>query len=296
MELSVIIVNFNVRDLLRQCLHSVMSASENLDCEVFVVDNNSQDGSAEMIQSEFPNVKLIINLYNAGFSAANNQAIIKSSGKFILILNPDTIVQKDTFSKCIEFMNLHPDAGAVGIRMLNGDGTFLPESKRAFPTAFTAFFKAFGISSLFPGSPFLNRYYLPQIETMKTSLTEVIAGAFMFIRKTALMKSGLFDEDYFMYGEDIDLSYRLLQTEFKNYYYPDVHIVHFKGKCTPRNNYTDILHFYNAMQVYVKKRVAEGKYGHLRHLISAAIYLRESLALLNRFFRLTFGRHPKQTE
>ena len=296
MELSVIIVNFNVRDFLRQCLFSVKLASENIDCEIFVVDNNSEDGSVGMIKSEFPDVKLIINTVNTGFSAANNQAIKKSQGRFVLLLNPDTIVEKDTFSKCIDFMNIHTDAGAMGIRMINGEGRFLPESKRAFPTPGTAFFKTSGLSFLFPKSPVLNKYYLPQIDIFQTSLTEVISGAFIFIRREALEKSGLLDEDFFMYGEDIDLSYRLLQTKYNNYYFPEVSIVHFKGKSTSRDNYKDILCFYDSMRIYVGKHSAEGKYQSFRLLIIAAIYFREILALFNRFLRNKFKRRSEQAE
>jgi len=288
MELSVIIVNFNVRDFLRQCLFSVMLASENIDCEIFVVDNNSEDGSVGMIKSEFPDVKLIINTVNSGFSAANNQAIKKSQGRFILLLNPDTIVEKDTFSKCIDFMNMHTDAGAIGIRMINGEGRFLPESKRAFPTPGIAFFKTFGLSFLFPKSPLLNKYYLPQIDYLETALTEVISGAYMFIRREALEKSGLLDEDFFLYGEDIDLSYRLLQTRYNNYYFPLVSIVHFKGKSTSGDGYKDILHFYDSMRIYVSKHSAEGKYRSFRLIIIGAVYFREILAISNRLLRNIF--------
>jgi GT2 family glycosyltransferase len=288
MELSVIIVNFNVRDFLRQCLFSVMLASENIDCEIFVVDNNSEDGSVGMIKSEFPDVKLIINTVNSGFSAANNQAIKKSQGRFILLLNPDTIVEKDTFSKCIDFMNMHTDAGAIGIRMINGEGRFLPESKRAFPTPGIAFFKTFGLSFLFPKSLLLNKYYLPQIDYLETALTEVISGAYMFIRREALEKSGLLDEDFFLYGEDIDLSYRLLQTRYNNYYFPLVSIVHFKGKSTSGDGYKDILHFYDSMRIYVSKHSAEGKYRSFRLIIISAVYFREILAISNRLLRNIF--------
>ena len=289
MELSVIIVSFNVRDFLKQCVHSVLIASENIDCEIFVVDNNSEDGSIEMITSEFPVVKLIINNVNAGFSSANNQAIKKAAGRFVLLLNPDTVVENDTFSKCIDFMNKRPDAGAMGIRMINGEGRFLPESKRALPTPGIAFFKSFGFSFLFPESRFLNRYYLPQTDNHETSLTEVISGAFMFIRREVLNKSGLLDEDFFMYGEDIDLSYRLLQTGYKNYYFPEVQIVHFKGRSTEKNSFKDILYFYKAMRIYVNKRAAEGNYVSLRFLIIVAVFFREGLALANRFLRLIFN-------
>jgi GT2 family glycosyltransferase len=243
-----------------------------------------------MVKKEFPDVKLIVNSLNAGFSKANNQAIRLSEGCFVLLLNPDTIVEKDTFSKCIEFMNMHPDSGALGIRMSDGNGKFLPESKRAFPSLLTAFFKTMGISALFPASAIINRYYLADVDQNEISYTEVISGAFMFIRRDALNKSGLFDEDFFMYGEDIDLSYRLLQTGYHNYYFPDAQIIHFKGKSTSRIGYDDILHFYEAMRIYIRKRAAEGRYGSLHPLIIVSVYLREMLALVFRFSRLLFNK------
>lgn len=290
MELSVIIVSFNVKKYLRDCLLSVKNAVQNIYCEIFVVDNNSEDGSAEMVKSEFPDVRLIENKVNSGFSAANNQAIRLSSARFILLLNPDTIVEKDTFSKCIDFMNHTADAGAIGIRMTDEEGKFLPESKRAFPDPLTAFFKTFGFSYFSPKSKVLNRYYLPQVDIMETSLTEVISGAFMFLRRDALEKAGLLDEDFFMYGEDIDLSYRLFQTGYRNYYCPEIRITHFKGKSTSRKGYKDILHFYKAMRIYVRKRMTERKHGTSGYLIITGICIREGIALSNRFMRLTFRR------
>jgi GT2 family glycosyltransferase len=268
----------------------VKSAADKIDSEIFVVDNNSEDGSSEMIKNEFPDVRLILNKDNRGFSAANNQAIKLSEGRFVLLLNPDTLVEKDTFTACINFMNNHIDGGALGVRMINGEGRFLPESKRAFPTPLTAFFKIFGFSCLIPKSPVLNKYYLPQIMSRQTSFTEVISGAFMFIRREALNKAGLLDEDYFMYGEDIDLSYRLMQTGYKNYYFSEIQIVHFKGKSTSRNSYNDILQFYKAMRIYSRKRAIEGKYKSILLFILPAVYLREALALLNRYLKLTFSR------
>jgi GT2 family glycosyltransferase len=290
MDLSVIIVSFNVKDLLRQCLLSLEIAASKIACEIFVVDNNSKDLSAEMVRSEFPGIKLIANNVNLGFSAANNQAIRESTGQFIVLLNPDTIVEKDTLTKCLEFMKSHPDAGALGIRMTDSEGRFLTESKRALPTLHTAFFKSFGLSYLFPRSQYFNRYYLPQIDSHETSLTEVISGAFMFIRREALDISGLLDEDFFMYGEDIDLSYRLLQTNYKNYYFPATAIIHFKGRSTPRNSYKDIHHFYSAMRVYVRKRAKERNYRPFILLIICAIRLREGLAVMNRLLKLIFRR------
>jgi O-antigen biosynthesis protein len=290
MELSIIIVSFNAKEYLRQCLYSVQIAAEKIDSEIFVVDNNSSDGSAEMIRSLFPHIHLIINDRNSGFSVANNQAIRISAGQFILLLNPDTLLERETFSKCISFMNGHADAGALGVKMVNGEGKFLPESKRALPDLHSTFFKIIGFSSLFPKSNFLNKYYLPRVSPDETSLTEVISGAFMFLRREALNKSGLLDEHFFMYGEDIDLSYRLLQTGYNNYYIPEINIVHFKGKSTQRNKYTDIRYFYKAMRVYVEKRSEEGKYGPFKYLIIMAIFLRELLALSIRFLKLTFRR------
>jgi O-antigen biosynthesis protein len=290
MDLSVIIVSFNVRDYLYNCLTTVKSAADKIDCEIFVVDNNSEDGSSEMVRNEFPDVRLILNKDNRGFSVANNQAIRQSTGKFLLLLNPDTLVEKDTFTSCIDFMNHHSDGGALGVRMINGDGGFLRESKRAFPTPLTAFFKIFGFSYLFPKSPILNRYYLPQIMSRQTSFTQVISGAFMFIRREALNKSGPLDEDFFMYGEDIDLSYRLIQTGYKNYYFSEIQIVHYKGKSTSRNSYNDILQFYKAMRIYSGKRANEGKYKSIILFILPAIYFREALAILNRYLKLTLSR------
>ncbi len=286
MELSVIIVSYNVRDFLKQCLLSVKKASENIDCEIFVVDNNSTDGSLVMVEQEFPEIILLKNKVNSGFSAANNQAIKLAKGRFILFLNPDTLVDNDTFIKCINFMYDHPDAGAIGVRMINGEGRFLPESKRALPTPETAFFRIFGLSFLFPKSRLFNRYYLPHIDSFTTSLTEIISGAFMFIPRDALNKTGLFDEDFFMYGEDIDLSYRLLQAGYKNYYFPDTQITHYKGKSTDRDSFTDILLFYKAMRIFVSKRIKEGKFNNWLFIIIPTIYFREGLALLNRSLKI----------
>jgi GT2 family glycosyltransferase len=288
MELSVIIVSYNVCDFLRQCLHSVELASHKIKSEIFVVDNNSADSSVEMVKTEFPKVRILSNKINLGFSAANNQAIRISNGRFVLLLNPDTIVNEDTFSECLDFMSKHPDAGAIGIRMINGSGNFLPESKRAFPSPLTGLFKSFGFSFLFPKSKLFNNYYLPQINSRETSPTEVISGAFMFIRREALNKSGLLDENFFMYGEDIDLSYRLMQTGYMNYYFSDIQIVHFKGRSTDRNSFTDIRYFYKAMRIYVKKRAAEGKYSSFLFIVIPAIYFREGLALIKRSLRLVF--------
>lgn len=290
MELSVAIVSFNVREYLKQCLYSVQKASVNIDCEIFVIDNNSHDGSCEMVEQEFPQVRLIRNNINKGFSAANNQAIRVANGRYVLLLNPDTVVREDTFTKSIIFMYEHPEAGALGVKMINGEGRFLPESKRALPTLKSSFFKISGISLLFPESGTFNRYYLPDIDSHETAQVEILSGAFMFLRREALDKSGFLDEDFFMYGEDIDLSYRILRSGYKNYYYPGTQIIHYKGMSTVRDNYSDLLHFYKAMRIYVKKRAEESSSKSSYLSIIPAIYLREGVALIIRFLRITFSK------
>jgi O-antigen biosynthesis protein len=285
MDLTVVIVSYNVSEYLQKCLITVDRARQGIDCEIFVVDNNSEDDSCSMVTREFPHVFLIRNKTNAGYSVANNQAIKQAHGRYILLLNPDTLVEEDAFIKCISFMDSHIDAGALGVKMVDGDGEFLPESKRALPSTGSAFFKSFGFSYLFPKSKVFNRYYLPMVGIEETARNEVISGAFMFIRKDTLNITGLLDEDYFMYGEDIDLSYRILEAGFCNFYFPEVKIVHFKGSCTPRDRYDDIFNFYKAMRIYIGKRSANGKFRYLSYVFLPGIYFRESLAVLNRFFR-----------
>lgn len=288
MDLSVIIVNYNVKHFLEQCLHSVRKASEQTDCEVFVVDNNSADGSCSMVLSQFPEVILIKNLHNAGFSKANNQAIRLSKGKYILLLNPDTVVEEDTFSKCLTFMNSHTDAGALGVKMINGNGKLLPESKRALPTPKTAFFKMSGLSILFPGSKTLNRYYLGHIDHSETNEAEIISGAFMFIRKEALEKTGLLDETFFMYGEDVDLSYRILKAGYKNYYFPEVKIIHYKGESTKKGDINYVVHFYKAMLIFVKKHYMENGNKSFLFFIRSAIFFLGFLDVIKRFVKRIF--------
>lgn len=288
MDLTVVIVNYNVSEHLRQCLLTVERASQEIDCEIYVVDNNSDDNSCSMVNEEFPDIYLIKNQTNAGFSVANNQAIRLARGKYILLLNPDTLVEEETFIKCIKFMDSHNDAGVLGVKMVNGDGEFLPESKRALPSAGSAFFKSFGLAFLFPWLKVFNRYYLPAVGIDETAKSEVISGAFMFIRKETLNITGLLDEDYFMYGEDIDLSYRILEAGYFNYYFPEAKIIHLKGCSTPRHKYDDIFNFYNAMRIYVKKRAAEGKLRYISYFLIPGIYLRELLALLTRLLKITF--------
>lgn len=285
MDLSIVIVNYNVKYFLEQCLHSVSKAIEGMKAEVFVVDNNSVDGSCGHIRERFPWVKLIENRENVGFSKANNQAIRQSSGKYVLLLNPDTVVEEDTFSKSFRFMEEHKDAGSLGVKMIDGSGHFLPESKRALPTPWVAFYKIFGLSGLFPRSRKFGRYHLGYLDKEETHEIEVLAGAYMFLRKETLDKVGLLDEDYFMYGEDIDLSYRILQGGYKNYYYPGTTIIHYKGESTKKGSLNYVLVFYNAMIIFAKKHFSSKNARHYSMVINLAIYLRAAMAVTRRFIK-----------
>jgi len=288
MDLSVIIVSYNVKYFLDLCLYSVRKASGGIECEIFVVDNNSSDGSVIMVSRNYPEVKLIANSENKGFSAANNQAIRLASGKYILLLNPDTIIGEETFKQCIRFMDDHPDAGATGVRMINGKGSFLPESKRALPEPATAFYKITGLSYLFPGSAKFNRYYLGNIDNNYTSRADVISGAFMFLRKEAVTAAGLLDEAFFMYGEDIDYSYRLLKKGFNNYYYPEAKIIHFKGESTKKEKMDFVINFYNAMLIFVMKHFNNGNLKRIIFPVRIAVFIRAGLSVIKMSVRRLF--------
>ncbi|MFH0758069.1 MAG: glycosyltransferase [Bacteroidota bacterium] len=285
MDLSIIIVNYNVRYFLEQCLHAVQQAMKNIEAEVIVVDNNSVDGSVGEIRSKFPWVTLIANQENLGFSKANNQAIRRSGGRYILLLNPDTVVVEDTFRKCIEFMDSHPEAGAMGVKMIDGKGEFLPESKRSLPTPMVSFYKMFGLSTLFPRSKRFGKYHLGYLDQEETHSVDVLAGAFMFLRKEALDKTGLLDETFFMYGEDIDLSYRITQAGYKNYYYPQTTIIHYKGESTKKGSLNYVKMFYQAMIIFAGKHFTSRKARTFSILIHLAIYFRAALSVGRRFLK-----------
>lgn len=284
MDLSVILVSYNVRHFLEQALRSVEKAIEGLEAEVFVVDNDSVDDSVAMVRERFPWVRLIVNATNTGFAVANNQAIRASRGRHVLLLNPDTVVEEDTFRKCLAFMEDHPDAGALGVRMIDGGGHYLPESKRGFPTPFVAFCKAFGLSRLFPRSPLFNRYHLGHLPEMQAAPVDVLAGAFMFIRREALDKAGLLDEQFFMYGEDIDLSYRITRAGYRNYYYPEVTIIHYKGESTRKGSLNYVRIFYQAMILFANKHFHGSGRSLYILFIRLAVYMRAAMTLLRTLF------------
>ena len=252
---------------------------------MWVVDNNSVDDSVRMVRERFPEVKLIVNTDNPGFAIANNQAIRQSSGEYVLILNPDTLVEEDTFRQCLAFMDAHPDAGAMGVRLIDGSGKFLPESKRGFPSPWVAFCKTFGLSTIFPGSPVFNQYYLGYLDEHETNEVDVLAGCFMFMRRTALDKAGLLDEAFFMYGEDIDLSYRITRAGFRNYYYPGTSIIHYKGESTKKGSLNYVKTFYQAMIIFARKHFSGRRAGMFVLMLQAAIWFRAGLTLLTGLWR-----------
>ncbi len=261
---------------------------KNIEAEVFVVDNNSVDGSVTLLQEKFPNVKLIRNKNNVGFSVANNQAIKESQGKYVLLLNPDTVVQEDTFEKTLAFMEKTPDAGGLGIKMLDGKGTFLPESKRGLPVPAVAFYKIFGLAKLFPNSKKFGQYHLTYLNKNENHSVDVLSGAFMLIRKEVLKKVGLLDETFFMYGEDIDLSYRITQGGYKNYYFAESSIIHYKGESTKKSSVNYVIVFYKAMAIFAKKHFSQSNARLFNTLIHLAIYLRATLAITTRFAKQLF--------
>jgi len=270
MKLSVIIVNYNVRPYLTACLDSVQRALEGIESEVFVVDNHSDDDSVEVISRDYAWVHLINNRENLGFSKANNIAIRQAQGEYILLLNPDTMVAEETLKGVIDFMDQHPKAGGAGVRMHNADGTLAPESRRAIPTPFVAARKMLG---------FTKRYYMSYLSWDAPAQIEVVSGAFMLLRHKAIYEVGMLDEDFFMYGEDIDLSYRLLQGGWQNWYLP-YDIVHYKGQSTSKSDFRYVHVFYQAMLIFFHKH-----YSHLSFFFSlpvkVAIYFRASLALVD---------------
>ena len=284
-KLSIIIVNYNVKHFLEQCLKSVYQAIGTIDAEVFVVDNNSIDGSQNMVKSLFPKVILIANSKNTGFSTANNQAIKKSQGEYVLLLNPDTVVPENCFESILEFADNTPDLGGCGVPMVDGQGTYLPESKRGLPTPEVAFYKMIGLNKVFPNSKKFGKYHLGYLDADKNHEVEILAGAFLLIRKKVLDQIGLLDETFFMYGEDIDLSYRILQGGWKNYYFSGTSIIHYKGESTKKlsTNYVKI--FYKAMVIFAEKHYTGGHQKLFKLFINTAIYARAIISICVTFLR-----------
>ena len=268
MKLSVVIVNYNVRTYLEQCLQSVRKALEGIEGEVFVVDNHSTDDSVEVLHRDYPWVRLIENQDNMGFARANNMAIREAQGEYVLLLNPDTVVGEHTLREALAFMEAHEQAGGAGVMMHNADGTKASESRRALPTPWVSALKMLG---------FTKRYYMKHLSWDEPGRIDVVSGACFFLRRKALDQVGLLDEDFFMYGEDIDLSYRLLKGGWENWYLP-YPITHYKGRSTQKSDYRYVHIFYQAMLIFFKKH-----YSHLSMIytipIKTAIYFRAAIAL-----------------
>lgn len=292
MHLSIIIINYNVKYYLEQCLYSVMKAAAGFRYEILVIDNASTDGSREYLENRFPQVSFTWNKINLGFAKANNMALAKAGGEFILFLNPDTILPEDCFLKCLAFMDHNPGTGALGLRMLDGSGRFLKESKRGFPTPLAALYKLTGLSTLFPKSPVFSHYHMGHLDPEKNHETDVLAGAFMLIRKSVLDQTGGFDEAFFMYGEDIDLSYRIRKAGFKNMYFSETPMIHFKGESTRKGTLNYVRLFYGAMAIFARKHYGSMSAGIFSFFIQAAIWARAFVSALAQLFRfLISGIH-----
>ena len=256
MRLSVVFLSYNTRDLTRQALSAVRAAAEGLEVEVFVVDNASADGSADMVAEEFPEVELICNAANVGFAAGNNVALRQVAGEYALLINTDTIVRRDALRTMVEFLDAHPQAGACGCKILDPDGTLQLDSRRGFPTPLAAFCKMSGLSRLFPKHPLIARYHMTYLDPEQTAEVEVLSGSCMMVRKAAMDQVGLLDESYFMYGEDIDWCYRFHQAGWKIYYVPTTAIIHFRGESGRGTPLKILYRKSQAMSIFVDKHMA----------------------------------------
>lgn len=288
MQLSVIIVNYNVKHYVYQCLCSLRKAAEGLDWEAIVVDNCSGDGSVDYLRDsfsaqDFPQLHIIANSDNPGFGKANNQAFRMAKGDYVLYINPDTFVSEDTLTRCLDFMEQHPDAGCMGVKMLNADGTFAPESRRGVPTPWASFCKITRLSKVFPRSKTFGYYYLQYLPVDEAARIEIVSGAFMMVKREVVAKVGIFDEDFFMYCEDTDLSYRMLKAGRHNYYLP-TQILHYKGESTRRNTYSYVNNFYKAIFIFFKKYF-NSHIALLRILIYIAIYVLAAFSFVSRCYK-----------
>lgn len=283
MQLSVIIVNYNVRPFLENALVSLRKAMANIKGEIFVVDNASDDGSVEIVQSKFPKVHLLANSKNLGFAAANNLALRRSRGKYILLINPDTIVQEDTLRTMIDFFDKNPDVGLAGCKILNPDGTLELASRRSFPTPWVAFTKIIGLSTLFPNTKMFGKYNLTYLHPDETYEVDAVSGSFMFLRREVYENVGELDEQFFMYGEDIDWCYRIQQAGWKIFYVHSTQIIHYKGESVKRSDVDELRLFYDAMHLFVKKHMNSPSLAHI--ILRMGIVFRSWLAIAAKLLR-----------
>ncbi|HJW16455.1 MAG TPA: glycosyltransferase [Flavisolibacter sp.] len=280
MKLSIIIVNYNVKYFLEQCLFSLRKACKEVEAEIIVIDNLSSDGSVPYLKAKFPEVRFIKKDSNMGFAKACNAGLQLSSGEYVLFLNPDTLVPEDCFPVCFSFFESHKECGAIGVKMVDGAGRFLKESKRSFPSPFTSLYKLAGLSRFFPRSKVFSKYHLGHLDDSKNHEVDVLAGAFMMIRKEVLEETGGFDEMFFMYGEDVDLSFRIQQAGYKNYYLAETSIIHFKGESTRRGSLNYVRMFYKAMSLFVHKHYGGASAGIFNISIQLAIWARATITAI----------------
>lgn len=279
--LSVIIVSYNVREFLGEALSSILRSVENLSAEIIVVDNASSDQSADFVEENFPSVKVIRNARNVGFARANNQAIKESSGQYVCLINPDTVVQEDTFRVLLDFMSEHPQAGVVGCKILNPDGSLQLACRRSFPTPWVAFTKISGLAMLFPRSRLFGRYNLTFLDPDEIAEVEAISGSFMLLRRQVINQVGMLDESFFMYGEDLDWCYRISQSNWKIYYVPLTQIIHFKGESSKKSPFEQRRLFYEAMRLFVRKHFSRGKALIPSWFLILAIWIRALFSFLS---------------
>ena len=286
MDVSIVIVSYRVKYFLEQTIAAAREAVAGIDAEIIVVDNNSPDDTMAHVKPRFPDVTFVENHDNVGFARANNQAINMARGRYILILNPDTIITTRSITEPMQWMQSHPKCGAIGVHMIDGDGVFLPESKRAFPSPWVSFCKIFGLSKLFPRSRWFAKYHLRYLDEHQPHSVDILAGAYMFCRADVLQQMRGFDEDFFMYGEDIDLSYRMVQAGYQNWYLP-VDIIHYKGESTKKDSLQYVRIFYNAMLIFYRKHFP--KFRIVAYpIVKLGVWLRQSLAMLKRVFKAMF--------
>jgi GT2 family glycosyltransferase len=280
LDLSIVIVNYNTRELLRGCLSSIQASEGSFTHEVLVVDNCSQDGSPQMVQGEFPWVKLLENAENRGYAAANNLALRESQGRYVLLLNADTILPSDALQGMLAFMEAHPEAGAAGPKLVRQDGSLDLACRRSFPTPAVSFYRMLGLSKLFPSSPRFARYNLTYLSPDGVYEVDSVVGAFMMVRREAMEEVGLLDESFFLYGEDLDWAYRLKGAGWKVYYNPDVVVLHYKGEATRQNRLKARYEFYRAMYLFHQKHFAHSTPLWLHILVVSGILSFGGLSLL----------------
>lgn len=285
MDLSILIVNYNTRELTLDALRSVYRSQTNYTFEVILIDNHSTDGSVEAIKEEFPQVKIIENQENVGFAKANNQGIRRAAGRYILLLNSDTIIQPDTLEIMLRFMDQHPNIGASGCKVVLPDGSLDKACRRGFPTPSASFYYAFGLAKLFPHVPKFNQYQLSYLDPDDDYPVDCLVGAFMLVRREVIDHVGMLDEDFFMYGEDVDWCYRIKKAGWEIYYYPKTSIIHYKGAGKKRKSRKVVYEFHRAMILFHRKHYQKSYSWLVNGLVYAGVGLKFLLAFVSNEFK-----------